>query len=62
MKYINEKLAMKPKARSKLRIFLGKKYYTFKRYLDWYFGLKNMLQPKMTICCPMYISVIALLP
>ena len=26
---------LKPKKRSKLRLFLGKKYYTYKRYLLW---------------------------
>ena len=29
---------MKPKTRSKLRIALGKTYYTIKRYGEWYFG------------------------
>ena len=32
---------MKPIVRSKIRIFLGKTYYTFKRYAEWYFGRKN---------------------
>lgn len=31
----------KPINRSKLRLYLGKKYYTYKRYLNWYFGSKN---------------------
>ncbi|MEN2776926.1 VanW family protein [Acetivibrio clariflavus] len=26
------------KKRSKLRLYLGKQYYTFKRYIKWYFG------------------------
>lgn len=29
---------LKPKYRSGLRAYLGKKYYTYKRYLQWYFG------------------------
>lgn len=32
---------LKMKKRSKLRIELGKKYYTFRRYLDWIFGDKK---------------------
>ena len=28
----------KPKKRSRIRIGLGKLYYTYKRYIDWYFG------------------------
>lgn len=41
MNYKENILAMRPKARSRLKIFLGKKYYTFRRYLDWYFGPKK---------------------
>jgi vancomycin resistance protein VanW len=32
---------LKPIKRSLLRIYFGKKYYRFKRYLDWYFGGKK---------------------
>ncbi|WP_373897992.1 VanW family protein [Haloimpatiens sp. FM7315] len=35
--YINKK----PIRRSRIRIYLGKKYYTFKRYLQWYCGKKK---------------------
>lgn len=38
---------IKPIKRSKIRIFLGKIYYTTKRYLEWYFGsLKYAKAPK----------------
>lgn len=37
MNYINKK----PLKRSKLRMFLGKKYYVYKRYLQWYLGAKK---------------------
>lgn len=33
--------SLKPIKRSRLRIYFGKKYYRFKRYLDWYFGQKT---------------------
>ncbi len=29
---------LKPKYRNKIRVFAGKNYYTFKRYINWYFG------------------------
>ncbi|WP_330389347.1 hypothetical protein [Geosporobacter ferrireducens] len=29
---------MQPKKRSNLRIFLGRSYYTYKRYISWYFS------------------------
>lgn len=32
---VNKGVFMKPKKRSKLRIFLGKKYFRCKRYLEW---------------------------
>ncbi len=32
---------MRPIKRSKLRIAIGKLYYTFMRYLEWYFGKKK---------------------
>lgn len=32
---------MRPVSRTKIRIFLGKIYYTFARYLQWYFGNTN---------------------
>lgn len=37
---------MKPKARSGLRIFIGKKYYTYRRYLNWYLGSKKYARTK----------------
>ncbi|TCT15298.1 vancomycin resistance protein VanW [Natranaerovirga pectinivora] len=37
-KYQENILLLKPKARSKTRILLGKKYYTYKRYLSWFLG------------------------
>jgi vancomycin resistance protein VanW len=46
IKYSHDKLAMRPKVRSRLRIFLGKKYYTYRRYLDWYFGRKKYASTK----------------
>lgn len=38
--------SLKPKKRSSFRIFLGKKYYRFMRYLDWYFGKKKFALTK----------------
>ena len=35
---------LKPKYRSSLRLFLGKKYYTYKRYFHWYFGKEKYAQ------------------
>jgi vancomycin resistance protein VanW len=32
---------MKPIQRSKLRLLLGKEYFTFKRYVGWYFGRRT---------------------
>lgn len=32
---------LQPKLRSKFRIFLGKQFYTFQRYLEWYFSKKK---------------------
>ncbi len=34
-------LSLKPKKRSHLRIYVGKKYYRLKRYLEWFNGSKN---------------------
>jgi vancomycin resistance protein VanW len=31
----------KPKRRSRVRIFLGKLFYTTKRYAEWFWGMKN---------------------
>jgi len=31
-------MALKPVERSKLRLYFGKKYYQYKRYVEWYFG------------------------
>lgn len=39
---------MKPIKRSKIRIFLGKGYYTFMRYLEWYFGDKKYAKVKQS--------------
>jgi vancomycin resistance protein VanW len=33
--------SLKPIKRSQIRIFLGKKFYRFKRYIDWFFGNKK---------------------
>ncbi|MED3650820.1 VanW family protein [Heyndrickxia sporothermodurans] len=33
--------SLKPIHRSPIRIYFGKKYYRFRRYLDWYFGRKK---------------------
>lgn len=42
---------MKPMKRSRFRIFLGKMYYRFRRYLRWYFGglkyAKDKKSPKL---------------
>lgn len=38
---VNHTKKIKPINRSKLRIFLGKYYYTFKRKIEWYFGIKK---------------------
>jgi vancomycin resistance protein VanW len=38
----------KPKDRSQFRIYLGKKYYRFKRYVDWYVGEKKYAMTKET--------------
>jgi vancomycin resistance protein VanW len=38
--------SLKPIKRSPLRIFFGKKYYRFKRYIDWYFGNKKFALKK----------------
>lgn len=35
-----------PKKRSKVRIFLGKNYYCFRRYIKWYFGSKKYADEK----------------
>ena len=32
---------LKPIYRSKFRVFLGKSYYTYKRYFNWYSGKNN---------------------
>lgn len=46
MQYKDNVFAMRPKARSSLRIFIGKKYYTYRRYIDWYFGTKKYAQTR----------------
>ena len=38
---------LKPIYRSKLRVFLGKRYYRLIRYLDWYFGNKTYAKIKL---------------
>jgi len=49
------KQELKPKKRSKLRLFLGKKYYTYKRYLLWlspkYKFAKNRLDKDLKYKC-----------
>ncbi|HHV10039.1 MAG TPA: VanW family protein [Clostridiales bacterium] len=42
MEYVN----LKPKKRTKLRIFLGKNYYSFKRRLYWIFGAEKFATTK----------------
>ena len=34
--------SLKPRKRSRLRIMLGKTYYTCMRYMEWYFGSKKL--------------------
>jgi vancomycin resistance protein VanW len=36
-----ERIIQRPLKRSPFRIYIGKKYYRFKRYLEWYLGEKN---------------------
>lgn len=38
---------MQPVKRSKLRLYFGKKYYQYKRYLEWYFGGVNFARSKL---------------
>ncbi|MBU9724219.1 MULTISPECIES: VanW family protein [Bacillaceae] len=38
--------SLQPVKRSALRIYFGKKYYRFQRYVDWYFGNKNFAKDK----------------
>lgn len=40
--------ALQPKRRSRLRIFLGKKYYRMKRYLKWYLGPEAYAKEKQS--------------
>lgn len=37
---------LKPKYRSGVRAYLGKKYYTYRRYLQWYFGTEKYSKEK----------------
>ncbi|TCK92916.1 vancomycin resistance protein VanW [Natranaerovirga hydrolytica] len=37
---------LKPKSRSNLRVLLGKKYYTYKRYMKWYLGKEKYAKSK----------------
>ncbi|WP_366923107.1 VanW family protein [Metallumcola ferriviriculae] len=46
---------MQPKKRSELRIMLGKRYYTYRRYLNWYFGSKNYAQKRETDLLPLTV-------
>lgn len=39
---------LKPIYRSKLRVFLGKKYYRLLRYINWYFGDKKYAKIKVS--------------
>ncbi len=41
--------SLKPIRRSKLRIFLGKKYYRLKRYASWYFDGKDYAKQKRSL-------------
>ena len=44
--------SLKPIKRSKLRIYCGKLYYRFMRYLEWYFGEKKYALKKEDTCLP----------
>lgn len=39
-------LSLKPIKRSRVRIYVGTKYYRLKRYLDWWFGTKKYVTRK----------------
>lgn len=43
---------LKPRKRSALRLFLGRKFYTFKRYLAWWFGGTRFAQSYETHLLP----------
>ncbi|HHU71739.1 MAG TPA: vancomycin resistance protein, partial [Clostridiales bacterium] len=43
---MNSYKELKPIYRSKLRVFLGKRYYRTLRYLNWYFGRKEYTHTK----------------
>lgn len=49
--------SLKPVKRSSLRIYFGKKYYRFKRYLDWYFGGKKYAAKKESSLLPHVIFI-----
>ncbi len=44
--YIINSILLKPKKRSKLRIFAGRNYFTLKRYLWWYLGNTKFTKTK----------------
>jgi vancomycin resistance protein VanW len=44
--------SLKPIKRSRLRIYLGKKYYRLKRYFDWYLGGKKYASKKENSLLP----------
>ncbi|SDY32705.1 vancomycin resistance protein VanW [Evansella caseinilytica] len=45
-------LSLKPVKRSPVRIYAGKKYYRFKRYIAWYFGKKKYAAEKQDALLP----------
>jgi vancomycin resistance protein VanW len=49
--------SLKPIKRSPLRIYFGKKYYRFKRYLDWYLGGKKFAKQKENSLLP-YVNYV----
>lgn len=46
----------KPIKRTKLRSFLGKKYYQTKRYFDWYLKKNNFAKEKTTVKLPFLVK------
>lgn len=48
--------AMKPVKRSKLRVWLGTRYYRFKRYMEWYLGEDKIAGTRSCDLLPHVIS------
>lgn len=48
--------SLKPKKRSQLRIYFGKKYFRAKRYMEWYTGKKKFAVVKQTTKKPEIIA------